>query len=74
MPQKVVEELWMLIPTVIYFFVGLALLGFTVRLIERLTPFSIRKEIEEDHNTAVAVLLGAGLIALGLLLSAVISG
>lgn len=74
MPEKIVEEMWLLIPTVVYFFVGLTLLGLTVWLVELLTPFSIRKEIEEDHNTAVAILLGAGLIALGLLLSAVIRG
>ncbi len=75
MPDYIVRELWLLVPTVIYFFVGLGLLGFSIWLIEMLTPFSIRKEIEEDHNTAVlAVLLGAVFIALGLLLSAVIRG
>jgi len=74
MPDYIVRELWLLIPTIIYFVVGLGLLGFSIWLVELLTPFSIRKEIEEDHNTAVAVLLGAGLITLGLLLSAVIRG
>ena len=74
MPEYIIRELWLLIPTIIYFVVGLGLLGFSVWLVELLTPFSIRKEIEEDHNTAVAVLLGAGLITLGLLLSAVIRG
>lgn len=68
------RELWLLIPTVVYFLVGLALMGFSIWLVELMTPFSIRKEIEEDHNTAVAILLGAGLISLGLLLSAVIRG
>ncbi len=74
MPDYLIREMWLLIPTVIYFAVGLLLLWFSIWMVEILTPFSIRKEIEEDHNTALAIVLGSGIIALGLLLSAVIRG
>ena len=72
MPDSVMMELWGIIPTVIYFFVGLALFGTGVMLMEKMTPFSIRKEIEEDHNAALGIIMGSALIGLALILSAAI--
>ena len=72
MPQEIVLELWHLVPTVIYFVVGLVLSGAAIYLVEKLTPFSIRKEIEDDQNTALGVIVGAGLIALAIVLAAAI--
>ena len=70
MPEDLVKELWMMISTVAYFVLGLILFGFSVWLMEKLTPFSIRKEIEEDQNTALAVVIGSTLIALAIVLAA----
>ena len=39
---------------------------------EKLTHFSIHKEIIDEHNTAVAMIISAFLIAMGLILAAVI--
>jgi len=64
MPEFVVRELWQLLPTVIYFVVGLVLFGFSIWLMEKVTPFSIRKEIEEDQNVSLGIIIGAALIAL----------
>ena len=72
MPENVINELWGLLPTVIYFFVGLALFGAGIVIMEKVTPFSIRKEIEEDHNVALSVIMGAALLGLALILSAAI--
>ncbi|MBU0638037.1 MAG: DUF350 domain-containing protein [Planctomycetes bacterium] len=72
MPPEIVNELWQLIPTVIYFVVGLVLFGFSIWLMERLTPFSLRKEIEEDQNVALGIVIGAALIGLAIILAAVI--
>ena len=55
-----------------YFVLGLVFFGIAIWLFGKLSPFSIRKEIEEDHNTAVAVLMGACLIALAIVISAAI--
>lgn len=74
MPPEIEKELWQLIPTVIYFGVGLVLFGFSVWLMEKVTPFSIRKEIEEDQNTALGILMGSTIIALSILLAAAIRG
>ncbi len=72
MPEEIVKELWQLIPTVIYFLVGLGMFGFSVWLMEKVTPFSIRKEIEEDQNVALGITLGSTLIGLAIILAAVI--
>ena len=70
--SEVVKELWQLIPTVIYFLVGAVLFGVAIWVMEKVTPFSIRKEIEEDQNTALGIIIGATIIALAILLSAAI--
>ncbi len=72
MPELVRQELWELIPTVIYFVVGLVLFGLSVWVMEKVTPFSLRKEIEEDQNVALGIVIGSALIALSIVLAAVI--
>ena len=72
MPESVIQELWGLVPTVIYFLTGLMLFGFGVWVMEKVTPFSIRKEITEDHNTSLGVIIGSTLIGLAIILSAAI--
>lgn len=74
MPQEIVRELWALIPTVIYFVVGLVLFLVGVFVMDRVTPFSVRKEIEEDHNVALGVIMGSALIGLAIILAAAIRG
>lgn len=64
------EQLWLMIPTTLYFLLGLVLFGLSVWVMEKVTPFSIRKEIEEDENVALAIIIGAVLIALAIVLAA----
>jgi uncharacterized membrane protein YjfL (UPF0719 family) len=71
-PEEIIKEFWQLIPTILYFLVGLGLFGFSVWLMEKVTPFSIRKEIEEDQNVALGITIGATLIGLAIILAAVI--
>ena len=58
--------------TIFYAFLGLGLMILFWAIIEWITPFSLRKEIEEEHNMAIAVLMGAIFVALSILISAVI--
>lgn len=69
---NLINELWALVPTLIYCVVGGVLLGIGILAMEKLSPFSIRKEIEEDQNTALAVLMGSMFIALAIVIAAVI--
>jgi putative membrane protein len=53
---------------------GIALFVLALRLIVRISPFSIRKEIEDDQNVALAVLMGAVFLGLALIVAAAIQG
>jgi uncharacterized membrane protein YjfL (UPF0719 family) len=74
MPKNVdlVAQLWQMIPTVMYFILGILLFGFSVWLMEKVTPFSIRKEIEEDHNVALGIIIAGALIGIAIVLFAAI--
>ena len=65
-------ELAGFVGTLFYAVVGAGLLGLCYLFIELVTPFSIRKEIEEEHNTALAIMLGALFVALAIIIAAVI--
>jgi hypothetical protein len=43
-------------------------------VISKLAPFSIRKEIEEDQNTALAILIGSVILGLSWIIAAAIHG
>ena len=67
-------QLGPMIGTIVYSIIGIVIFYVAFVACERLTPFSIRKEIEEDHNTALAVIIGAGIIGLAIIISAAIRG
>lgn len=54
--------------------IGLIVFGVAMWLFVRLTPFSVRKEIEEDHNVSLAIILGAMLIGISMIIAAAIQG
>ena len=60
------------ISTIVYGMLGFLLFLVILWIIEKLTPFSIRKEIIDEHNTSLAILLGAFYIAIGLIIAAVV--
>jgi putative membrane protein len=73
MPESVIADLWALVPTIVYFVVGLFLFGSAIWFMDKVAPFSIRKEIEEDHNSALAIVMGAALISLAIILAAALT-
>jgi putative membrane protein len=58
----------------IYSVLGLLIFGVFWLLIVWLTPFSIRKEIEDDQNTSLGIILGAVIIGIAMIISAAVSG
>ncbi len=60
--------------TLVYSTVGLAVFAAAFFIFEKITPFSIRKEIEEDQNTALAIIFGSVLIGLAIIIAAAIAG
>ena len=71
MPEETLtHQLWLMIPSALYFLLGLILFGLSVWVMEKVTPFSMRKEIEEDQNVALGVIIAGALIALAIVLAA----
>ncbi|MDM7923813.1 MAG: DUF350 domain-containing protein [Pyrinomonadaceae bacterium] len=63
-----------LVTTLIFVVIGLVVFAIAFLIMNLVTPFSIRKEIEEDHNTALAIVIGAMIIGIAMIVSAAISG
>jgi uncharacterized membrane protein YjfL (UPF0719 family) len=60
--------------TVVYTLFGLIIFGLAFWVIVKVSPFSIRKELETDQNTALAILIGSVIIGLALIIAAGIHG
>ena len=63
-----------LVTTAIFTAFGLLVFGLAYFIILKASPFSIRKEIEEDQNVALAVVIGAVIIGISLIIAAAIQG
>ena len=59
---------------VIFSAIGLAAFAVCFLLILKLTPFSVRKEIEEDQNVALAIIVGAMILGISLIIAAAVHG
>ncbi|MCD9185987.1 MAG: DUF350 domain-containing protein [Pyrinomonadaceae bacterium] len=71
---KLEELLPVLITTVV--FVGIGLLVFAVAffIVVKVAPFSVKKEIEEDQNTSLAIIIGAIIIGVAIIIASAING
>jgi putative membrane protein len=63
-----------LVSSAVFAGIGLAVFALAFFLMVKVTPFSIRKEIEEDHNTAMAIVIGAFILGIALIIAAAIQG
>ena len=63
-----------LVSALIYSVLGLVLFGIFWMFVVKVTPFSIRKEIEEDQNTSLGIILGAMIIGISLIIAAAVGG
>ena len=63
-----------LLSTVVFTFFGILVFALAYYIIIKATPFSIRKEIEDDHNTAMAIVIGSFILGIALIIAAAIQG
>lgn len=69
------EELWsVMATTVIFVIIGLIVFGLAFLIVVLIAPFSVKKEIEEDHNTSLAIIIGAFIIGIAMIIAAAIQG
>ncbi len=71
---KLDDLLPVLITTVIFVIIGLVVFAAAFFIIVRVVPFSVKKEIEEDQNTSLAILIGSMIIGMAIIIAAAISG
>ncbi|MCB1152478.1 MAG: DUF350 domain-containing protein [Deltaproteobacteria bacterium] len=62
-----------LVQTLVYTAIGIVIFSLAFWAIVKIAPFSIRKEIEDDQNMALALIVGAVIIGLAIIIGAVIS-
>ena len=62
-----------LLLTLVYSVVGMTIFGIALLIMTKVAPFSIKKEIEDDQNIALGIIIGSVLIGLSLIISAAIS-
>lgn len=60
--------------TLIFVVIGLVFFGVAFAILTFITPFSIRKEIEEDQNTALGIVIGAMLLGIAIIIASAING
>ncbi len=71
---KVDQLLEVLVTTLIFVVIGLIFFGIAFFILDKVTPFSIRKEIEDDQNTALGIVIGSMLIGVAIIIAAAIQG
>ena len=64
----------LLTSSVIFTAVGLVFFALAFWIVVKVTPFSVRKEIEEDQNTALGIVIGSIMIGLAIIIAAAIQG
>jgi len=60
--------------SIVYSVIGAVILCVAMWITARIIPFSVKKEIEEDQNTALGIILAAIILGLSLIISAAIQG
>lgn len=63
-----------LLASVVFAAIGVAVFMVVFWLMVKISPFSVRKEIEEDQNTSLAVIMGAVMIGIAIIIAAAIHG
>ncbi len=61
-----------LITTLIFVFIGIVFFAVTYGILSRMYP--LKKEIEEDQNTALAIVIGSIMLGIAIIIAAAIQG
>ena len=71
-PQGLAITWGSLLASVVYGVVGVLLLIGAYYLYELVTPYSVRKELIEDQNTALAIVVGAVILGMAIIIASAI--
>lgn len=62
------------VATLVFGVVGIVLFALAFQLMCKVAPFSVKKEIAEDQNVALAILMGSVLLGIALIVAAALHG
>lgn len=63
-----------LVAALVFAVVGLVFFAIAFVIMTKVTPFSVRKEIEEDQNTALAIVMASIIIGIAIIIGMAIQG
>ena len=61
-----------MVTTLVFVILGLIVFALAFLVIAKATPFSVRKEIEEDQNIALAIVIAAVILGSALIIAAAV--
>ena len=67
-------NLGFLLNSLIYSFLGVAIFWVSFLIIDKLTPYHLWKEIVEEHNVALGIIVGAMSLGICIIIAAAIHG
>jgi uncharacterized membrane protein YjfL (UPF0719 family) len=71
---KLEELMPVITTTVVFVLIGLIVFAVAFHIVVLVAPFSVKKEIEDDQNISLAVIIGSIIIGIAMIISAAIHG
>ena len=66
------EDMEHIVSSLVYSGIGMVMFIIAVFIIVKISPFSVQKEIEEDQNTSLGIIIGSVMIGLSIIIAAAI--
>ena len=60
------------VTTLVFVLIGLIVFALAFLVITKVAPFSVRKEIEDDQNIALAIVIGSVILGTALIIAAAV--
>jgi uncharacterized membrane protein YjfL (UPF0719 family) len=61
-----------IVTTLVFVFIGLIIFALAFLIIAKAAPFSVRKEIEDDQNIALAIVIASVILGSALIIAAAV--
>jgi uncharacterized membrane protein YjfL (UPF0719 family) len=61
-----------MLAALVYAVIGLGIFGVAFVVVDRLTPYSLWRELIDEHNTALAIVVGAVAIGISIIVASAI--
>jgi uncharacterized membrane protein YjfL (UPF0719 family) len=71
---KLDDLLTVLETTIVFVVLGLIVFAIAFLIVVLVTPFSVKKEIEDDQNISLAIIIGSVIIGIAMIISAAVHG